>query len=66
LGSWLDAVKGPVSKRGLCFQERKLSPRIIHFTRDRILWECRVAIASEDLFESFMLQPVWRILGVEY
>jgi hypothetical protein len=78
LGSWLNAIKGPVSKRGWCFQERELSPRIIHFTRDRILWECRVAIASEDLpqmelkeetdpsFEGFMLQPVWHILDVEY
>ena len=76
LGSWLNAIKGPVLKRGWCSQERELSPRIIHFARDCIIWDCREAIASEDLpqmelkkgnpnFKQFMLKPRWRIHDVE-
>lgn len=30
-----------ISKRAWTFQERLLSPRIIHFTKDQLLWRCR-------------------------
>lgn len=31
---------GPLSNRGWVFQERVLSPRVLHFSRDQIAWEC--------------------------
>ncbi len=34
-------ISGPLSSRGWTFQEYHLSPRILHFTKGRILWECR-------------------------
>ncbi|KAK4161879.1 heterokaryon incompatibility protein-domain-containing protein [Cladorrhinum sp. PSN259] len=45
----LDSFEGPLSKRGWVFQERALSPRIAHFTRDQIFWECLTQEASEVL-----------------
>lgn len=36
-------------KRGWTFQERVLSPRNIVFFRDRVFWECRKSIWSEEL-----------------
>jgi hypothetical protein len=45
---WTSMLRGPLSTRGWAFQEHQLSPRIIHFTKARILWECRVCIACED------------------
>lgn len=32
--------KLPLSRRGWVVQERLLSPRVLHFTSDRITWEC--------------------------
>lgn len=32
--------ESPVNKRGWVYQERLLSPRIIHFTREEVCWEC--------------------------
>ncbi|KAL5378732.1 hypothetical protein DPSP01_008955 [Paraphaeosphaeria sporulosa] len=31
---------GPLSDRGWVFQERVLSPRVLHFSRSQIVWEC--------------------------
>lgn len=33
--------QSPLSTRAWAFQERVLSPRIIHFTDDVLIWECR-------------------------
>jgi hypothetical protein len=41
-------ITGPLAARGWTLQERELSPRIIHFTKNRILWECRRCVAAED------------------
>ncbi|KAE9366635.1 HET-domain-containing protein, partial [Stipitochalara longipes BDJ] len=46
--SWDSASKGPLSTRGWAFQEHQLSTRIIHFTKSRILWECRACVAYEE------------------
>jgi hypothetical protein len=37
-----DFVSGklPLSRRGWAFQERMLSPRVIHFTEQELIWEC--------------------------
>ena len=40
---------GPLNNRGWVFQERYLSPRIIHSTRDQAYWECFGLVASETL-----------------
>ncbi|KAJ3455290.1 hypothetical protein MRS44_013890 [Fusarium solani] len=48
-GPWIKGInQGPVFRRGWCLQEREMSPRVLHFTKSRILWECRETIASED------------------
>ena len=39
----------PLSQRAWCLQERLLSPRIIHFTQSRAIWECRTRFETEDL-----------------
>jgi hypothetical protein len=39
----------PLNKRGWTFQERELSPRILHFSADQLWWECRSIRAQEDL-----------------
>lgn len=36
----------PLSSRGWTFQERELSNRILHYSKDSIRWECRVLKAS--------------------
>lgn len=47
-GSWLDAVSGPLGSRGWALQEHQLSPRVLIYTKKRLLWECRTHRASED------------------
>lgn len=33
-------TRGPLTGRGWVFQERVLSPRVLHFTRSQVVWEC--------------------------
>jgi hypothetical protein len=45
---WSDQVNhGLVNKRAWVFQERILSPRIIHFARDQVFWECASLRAAD-------------------
>lgn len=45
---WQDnIVKAPLNHRAWVVQERLLSPRILHFGRDQIAWECRESEACE-------------------
>jgi hypothetical protein len=45
---WTNQVDhGLVNKRAWVFQERILSPRIIHFARDQIFWECASLWAAD-------------------
>ncbi|KAF2823903.1 HET-domain-containing protein, partial [Ophiobolus disseminans] len=37
----------PLLTRGWVFQERVLSPRVIHYAKDQILWECGAALLTE-------------------
>ena len=37
----------PVDKRAWTFQERILSPRVLCYSRDEIVWSCRCATATE-------------------
>lgn len=45
---WTHSMKGHLLSRGWTLQERELSVRILHFTSDRLVWECRECYASED------------------
>ncbi|KAJ4294272.1 hypothetical protein N0V90_007962 [Kalmusia sp. IMI 367209] len=45
---WTYSMKGPIFSRGWTLQERELSVRVLHFTSDRVVWECRECYASED------------------
>ncbi|CZR64467.1 uncharacterized protein PAC_14365 [Phialocephala subalpina] len=38
----------PLNTRGWTFQERELSPRILHFSADQMWWECRSIRDQED------------------
>ncbi|KAK0102573.1 hypothetical protein ONS95_006184 [Cadophora gregata] len=40
--------RNPLNKRGWTFQERELSPRILHFSDDQMWWECRTVRKQED------------------
>ncbi|KAH0439457.1 heterokaryon incompatibility protein [Colletotrichum camelliae] len=45
---WSHAVgQCPLNKRGWVLQERLLSPRVLHFGRDQLYWECREHAAAE-------------------
>lgn len=46
---FLRASEGPLNQRGWVFQERTLAPRIVHFTKNQVLWECPSLQASEIL-----------------
>lgn len=46
--SWKVAVdRGPLYRRGWTLQERIMSTRIVHFTRDAVFWECSELCAME-------------------
>jgi hypothetical protein len=38
----------PLSERGWVCQERILSPRILHYTKSQLFWECRQVLLAED------------------
>lgn len=38
---------GHLQTRGWTLQERAMAPRILHFTKDEIYWECAALIAAE-------------------
>ncbi|KAL2074110.1 hypothetical protein VTL71DRAFT_7888 [Oculimacula yallundae] len=41
LNCWETNVEqGPVNKRGWVLQERLIAPRVLHFCKDQIAWEC--------------------------
>ncbi|MCJ1469471.1 hypothetical protein MMC07_008104 [Pseudocyphellaria aurata] len=39
---------GPLNRRAWAFQERLLSPRILHYCQDQLHWECEETCLSED------------------
>jgi len=38
----------PLAERGWVCQERILSPRILHYTKTQLFWECRQTLLAED------------------
>jgi hypothetical protein len=54
----LGSEQRPLLKRGWVFQERLLSPRVIHFTDFEIIWECHeVSQCQCASTGSFMMTP---------
>lgn len=45
----------PLSSRGWVVQERLLSPRVLHFTNDRLMWECEESPSLHEAFPSGVL-----------
>ncbi|KAH7160441.1 heterokaryon incompatibility protein-domain-containing protein [Dactylonectria estremocensis] len=41
-------ITGPLSTRAWTLQERVLSARIVHFTEEGVIWECKQVTRSED------------------
>ncbi|GKT68609.1 heterokaryon incompatibility protein [Colletotrichum tofieldiae] len=37
----------PLNTRGWVLQERLLAPRVLHFAKDQLFWECREHVAAE-------------------
>lgn len=51
-GRWNRAVESAaLNTRGWIYQERMLSPRVIHFARDQVYWECFVSDASDEYID---------------
>lgn len=45
---WTDRIdKAPVNTRGWVLQERLMAPRVLHFCRDQVAWECTEFDAAE-------------------
>ncbi|KAF2786793.1 HET-domain-containing protein [Melanomma pulvis-pyrius CBS 109.77] len=42
-----DVANSPLLKRGWILQERLLAPRVLHFARRQLFWECKKLCASE-------------------
>ncbi|KAK3317382.1 heterokaryon incompatibility protein-domain-containing protein [Cercophora scortea] len=57
---WDDVDKGLLNTRAWVFQERLLSPRILHFGASQVFWECCRASASEVYPDGFPenIEPV--------
>jgi hypothetical protein len=51
---WHDLLRTPLVDRGWVYQERLLSPRIIHFGNTQLVWECTELMACE----TFTMGPI--------
>ncbi|KAL6690729.1 heterokaryon incompatibility domain-containing protein [Trichoderma pleuroticola] len=43
----VESDEGELNRRGWVLQERILSPRVLHFTRHQLFWECNSLLASD-------------------
>jgi hypothetical protein len=50
-----DLDESPLSERGWVCQERILSPRILHYTKSQLFWECRTLLVAEDALRPWAL-----------
>ncbi|KAF2250704.1 hypothetical protein BU26DRAFT_517515 [Trematosphaeria pertusa] len=55
---WHDKAEHHLMSRAWAFQERILSPRILHFGRHELIWECGKDIACECSALSKWLEPM--------
>ncbi|KAK1062703.1 hypothetical protein LTR74_010018 [Friedmanniomyces endolithicus] len=45
----IDMMRSPLNRRSWVMQERYLAPRVVHYTRHMVYWECTASTASEAL-----------------
>lgn len=48
----IDTELWPLLTRAWVYQERKLSARVLHLSREQLYWECETLFLSEDGFDS--------------
>ncbi|KAK4171920.1 heterokaryon incompatibility protein-domain-containing protein [Triangularia setosa] len=53
---WRELLDKILYTRGWVFQERMLTPRIVHFSTDQVLWDCATLSATESLPHGLPLQ----------
>ncbi|KAL7948003.1 heterokaryon incompatibility domain-containing protein [Trichoderma barbatum] len=53
----VESDEGELNRRGWVLQERILSPRVLHFTRYQIFWECNSVLASDIRPEGEPIDP---------
>jgi hypothetical protein len=46
-----DFVESPWNKRAWCLQEYVLSPRLLYFFKDRVVWQCQEMLSADDYAE---------------
>ncbi|KAL9594199.1 MAG: hypothetical protein Q9219_007161 [cf. Caloplaca sp. 3 TL-2023] len=60
------SLRGPLMDRAWALQERELSNRIVHFSHDDLLWECKTMKGSEDVpylpYRAFDSEPAALLL----
>ncbi|KAM5511908.1 heterokaryon incompatibility protein [Fusarium oxysporum f. sp. phaseoli] len=74
--SWMDEIEStPLNTRGLVVQERFLAPRILHFTKNQVYWECldttvceadpnwKLQILAKDFLLRQPIQTVYQAAG---
>jgi hypothetical protein len=55
----IDVGNAPLNTRGWVFQERTLSTRILHFSKQQIYWECMQLTSNEAFPEGFLQSDQW-------
>lgn len=56
---WMKVLDGQLHKRGWTFQEWQLAPRILHFTKHGLMWECRMYIGADDSDSLQLRRSAW-------
>jgi hypothetical protein len=56
---WMKVLDGELNKRGWTFQEWQLAPRILHFTKHGLMWECRLCIGADDSNSLQLRRSAW-------
>jgi hypothetical protein len=46
-----------LTTRAWAYQERLLSPRILHYTQKQLFWECRLTVFTEDMIPRTLQEP---------
>ncbi|KAK4495545.1 hypothetical protein PRZ48_013877 [Zasmidium cellare] len=60
---WSSNVKDqPLNTRAWVFQERLLSPRVIHFTKDQVIWQC-ISITASEAYPGGVPWALWQHSG---
>ncbi|PQE29977.1 heterokaryon incompatibility protein [Rutstroemia sp. NJR-2017a WRK4] len=65
-GLWEDEINiSPLLQRAWVFQERVLSPRVLHFAKSRIFFECRETTFCQGYPDGLPDLKVFRLLSLE-